>query len=359
MENPTFTIDIETKEIEFNINGGVRGLKGDKGDTGSIGPQGPQGPQGEQGIQGIQGEQGPAGYTPQKGIDYFTQEDIASLNIPTKTSDLTNDSNFVNTTQLNTKQDKIDSTHKLSADLVEETNTKKFLDSSGLYQEIDGEKVFKDGIGTNGNVSFGYCSHFELDDSHDGLVIGYDEENDDIIHLGKTTQISIPPTNNTDVVNKKYVDDLINAITTLDIQVVQTLPTQDISTTTIYLVPKATATTQDVYDEYIYVSNNWEHIGSTQVDLTNYVQNTDYATSSKGGVVRVDNVYNIGITNAGKLYALPLAYSNYESADISSFISKRTLENVITGKDLTTKAYVDGLVGDIATALDNIQGEVI
>lgn len=34
------------------------------------------------------------GKTPVKGVDYYTTEDIESLNIPTKTSDITNDSNF-------------------------------------------------------------------------------------------------------------------------------------------------------------------------------------------------------------------------------------------------------------------------
>lgn len=66
------------------------------------------------------------------------------------------------------------------------------------------------------------------------------------------------------------VDALISAIVTLNILVVQTLPTQDISTTTIYLVPKATALTDDVYDEYLYINNAWECIGSTTVDLSNY-----------------------------------------------------------------------------------------
>ena len=74
----------------------------------------------------------------------------------------------------------------------------------------------------------------------------------------------------TETYTQAEVNALISAIVTLNILVVQTLPTQDISTTTIYLVPKATAETQDVYDEYIYVNNAWEHIGSTQVDLTNY-----------------------------------------------------------------------------------------
>jgi len=74
------------------------------------------------------------------------------------------------------------------------------------------------------------------------------------------------------------VDALISAIVTLNVLVVQTLPTQDISTTTIYLVPKATAETQDIYDEYIYVNNAWEHIGSTEIDLSNYYTKTQIDT---------------------------------------------------------------------------------
>ena len=74
------------------------------------------------------------------------------------------------------------------------------------------------------------------------------------------------------------VDALIRAIVTLNILVVQTLPTQDISTTTIYLVPKQTPETQDIYDEYIYVNNAWEHIGTTQIDLSNYYTKTQVDT---------------------------------------------------------------------------------
>lgn len=74
------------------------------------------------------------------------------------------------------------------------------------------------------------------------------------------------------------VDALIGAISTISIEVVQTLPTQDIKTNTIYFVPKQTAGTQNVYDEYIYVNNAWELIGDTEIDLSNYVTTTDLAT---------------------------------------------------------------------------------
>lgn len=72
----------------------LRGPKGDRGDTGEQGLQGIQGeqgiqgpigltgPQGEQGIQGEKGEtgdKGEDGHTPEKGIDYFTDEDIQEV----------------------------------------------------------------------------------------------------------------------------------------------------------------------------------------------------------------------------------------------------------------------------------------
>ena len=59
------------------------GEKGEKGDTGETGPQGERGPQGPQGVQGLQGIPGPKG---EKGD---------SPDIPTKTSDLVNDSGFL------------------------------------------------------------------------------------------------------------------------------------------------------------------------------------------------------------------------------------------------------------------------
>lgn len=131
---------------------------------------------------------------------------------------------------------------------------------------------------------------------------------------------------------KQEVNNLISAITTMDIQVVQTLPTEDISTTTIYLVPKATAGANDAYDEYIYVSNAWEHIGSTEVDLTNYVTNTDYATSSTGGVIKVSNG-DYGMTvDSGVLKGAVRTLAQYNSMSSKGIVCKGTLENVISGK---------------------------
>lgn len=139
-------------------------------------------------------------------------------------------------------------------------------------------------------------------------------------------------------------------------KVVAQLPTTDIETDTLYLVPKENPTTHDLYNEYMYVNNEWELVGEKQivVDLTNYVQFTDYAKTSKAGVIK-SGYYGLQVdSNNGKAYCDIYTYANYGNVENQRFISKGTLENVITGKDLTTKAYVDGLVGDIQTLLDNL-----
>lgn len=73
------------------------------------------------------------------------------------------------------------------------------------------------------------------------------------------------------------VNSLINTaigdINSFDVEVVTTLPTSNIKEHTIYFVQK-TGSTGDVYDEYMYINNKWEHIGSTDVDLSGYVPTT-------------------------------------------------------------------------------------
>lgn len=50
---------------------------------------------------------------------------------------------------------------------------------------------------------------------------------------------------------------------------------------TIYLVPKdKTTTTTDVYDEYFWDGTRYEFMGSTAIDLSNYLQITDVVEMS-------------------------------------------------------------------------------
>lgn len=87
------------------------------------------------------------------------------------------------------------------------------------------------------------------------------------------------------------VDALISAIATVHFEVVQTLPVSDIQTNVIYLVPSSDPGTQNIYDEYINTtgtSAGWELIGSTQVDLSDYVTTQDLNTALANYVTSAD-----------------------------------------------------------------------
>lgn len=75
------------------------------------------------------------------------------------------------------------------------------------------------------------------------------------------------------------INTLIGQISTVNFEIVQTLPTQDISTSTIYLVPNG-ASGQNSYDEYVYINNAWEKIGTTDVDLSAYWTSTSGLNNS-------------------------------------------------------------------------------
>ena len=118
---------------------------------------------------------------------------------------------------------------------------------------------------------------------------------------------------------------------------------------TIYLVPNDDPETRNNYDEYVYVNEHWEKLGGVQVqvDLTDYVKNTDYASSNTGGVIKTSGTYATSMSN-GYLYATTSTYANYTNMGSGTFIGKGTLENVITGKGLVSNtSYASANTGGV------------
>lgn len=68
---------------------------------------------------------------------------------------------------------------------------------------------------------------------------------------------------------KEEINDIISVIPKFAISVVNQLPTEDISTTTVYLLPNNSGETSNLYDEYIYTTQ-WEKLGTQTVDLSDY-----------------------------------------------------------------------------------------
>lgn len=72
-----------------------------------------------------------------------------------------------------------------------------------------------------------------------------------------------------EVYTKEDVNSLISMIPRFGIQVVNSLPTENISTTTIYLLNDGDQE-GNLCTEYLYINGKWEILGSQQVDLTGY-----------------------------------------------------------------------------------------
>lgn len=104
---------------------------------------------------------------------------------------------------------------------------------------------------------------------------------------------------NIDAYTKKEINDLIKKIPNFKIEVVTALPTSNIDNSTIYLV-RGTGSGENMYDEYLYVNNNWERLGgqSQSLDLTNYATKAELpkkVSDLKQDIQYMDFINNIDV----------------------------------------------------------------
>jgi len=313
-------------------------------------------------------------------------------------------------------QSEITANNKLKSDLVDDTNqVHKFVtseekttwnnkvDSSVTRSSHSGD--YSSVITNNGNMVMLRSSYTSDGNTKNSVLVlgssGFSivSDNKNVIGTDQNKNLFlknvITPTDDTDAVNKKYVDD---AVSDIDLSgktdAVKTLAgyTSQIRNNGNNIVLSNISTSDNTKSSgvlftngnFAFTKNNTELISSntdgklrlynvkdpendgdaankkyvddavSDMDLSDYVKNTDYASSSKGGVIKSSNDYATQITQNGKLQTQIKSYLDYQNAYGSMFIGKGTLENVITGKDLTTKAYVDNLVGDIESILTTL-----
>ena len=274
----------------------------------------------------------------QDGDDYvITSEDyqaianivLQTISVPTKTSDLTNDSGFIDNTVNNLtnyynknqtyNKDEIDGKLASIYRYKGTVATYSDLPSTGLTIG-DVYNVEEDGSNYAWNGTIWDKLGGDVD-----LSGYYNKTQTDTLLAGKVDNSTL-----NDYYTKTRADELLNT--------------------------KVDKTTYNTKMEQVDTSLNNK---LEQSDLADYVKNTDYASDSKAGVIKAFYENGLGVSSNGALYSHGKTYTQYNNSGNTMIISKGTLENVITGKDLTTKAYVDGLVGDIGDVLDAINGEVV
>ena len=106
-----------------------------------------------------------------------------------------------------------------------------------------------------------------------------DVENLDIEHESTSNKVLSINNNSTDVQypSAKAVYDLMlaNKDVGINMEVVDSLPTENIDSKTIYLVQ---SDAEGTYGMFVYVNNEWREVGNTEVDLSNYATKDEIPT---------------------------------------------------------------------------------
>lgn len=152
----------------------------------------------------------------------------------------------------------------------------------------------------------------------------------------------------------------IGEINSFEISIVQSLPTEDIDTHTIYFISNNGIGT-NVYDEYMYINNNWEKIGTTNIDLSNYLQTTDIAAWAKAATKPTYTASEVGALPS--TYTAPVTSVNGQTGAVTLTIPAAQVQSdwnatsgmgVILNKPTIPAAYDDTALANRVTALENI-----
>ena len=132
------------------------------------------------------------------------------------------------------------------------------------------------------------------------------------------------------------VNDLIGQITTISFELVDVLP-QTGEANKIYLVPSTEGQPQNGYDEYIYVNENWEKIGSTNIDLSQYATkdyvNQQISTAVTG--LATKEFVTSSISSATQDMATNASVSAQLTQALQSYVTSETFTSALAGKQDT------------------------
>lgn len=156
------------------------------------------------------------------------------------------------------------------------------------------------------------------------------------------------PTSDSNPATKKYVDDAIGDITQFEFQVVSELPTTG-TKGVIYLVAHAHGD-NDIYDEYIWVTNKFEKIGNTDVDLSNYVTTTKLSTELNKKVSTTATINGVKLT--GSEITIPVGASNL--ADLKDVSVASPANGQVIAYNSSSSKYVNKTITKSDVGLSNV-----
>lgn len=138
----------------------------------------------------------------------------------------------------------------------------------------------------------------------------------------------------------------ITSIPKFKIEVVESLPVDNISRTTVYLV-KDKESVGDLYTEYIYVNNAWENLGKQTVDLSSYATTAamNKAISDAIAALKISDYYK-------KTEVDGLLNDKADRTDLNNYVSNTTFDEYKASVTDELTKYVTN------TAFTDYQGTV-
>lgn len=89
----------------------------------------------------------------------------------------------------------------------------------------------------------------------------------------------------------------------MKVEVVTELPDTGVANV-IYLVPKEDTGDNDIFDEYLWVDDDWEHIGSTDIDLSNYYTKSEVVSLIQdSSIISVTSSLSLSTLNAVHIFS--------------------------------------------------------
>ena len=153
------------------------------------------------------------------------------------------------------------------------------------------------------------------------------------------------------------IDNMVSAIPKFAIEVVQALPSQDISPTTVYLLTVQSGQQGNMYEEYIHVGQSWELLGTQTVDLSGYYTSAQVDALLNGlpvaGHTHDDRYYTEAEID-GKIQTINTAISGKAASDHTHddrYYTETEIDNKLGGKSNTGHSHVQSDITDLDTAL--------
>ena len=93
--------------------------------------------------------------------------------------------------------------------------------------------------------------------------------------------------------------------------------------------------------DYWWDGEKAQQLETQKVDLSEYVKNTDYATGSKAGVVKVQQIFGLQATANSGIFGVVNTLNNYNAMKEHGIVCKGTLDNVLTQYSKTVSITED------------------